>query len=193
MTQSLKFAFLGLTLVSAVGCARSQWHEDRGTNSQGGQPGGNATQTDTPPDTSLTPIAPPSSAPSAPALPGHRPPQAFVDCSSQTLSVEVATVKSGADLKDFWTTVGRYPQIKVTQVSKKKALTTFFLNPTDVSMHACKDQACAEAAGWSNIQNDFMDLNDVTVMCMGAPAPKPAPAPGPAPAPADDGSTDGKG
>lgn len=173
-------AILLLALITLAACSRAQWQEDRGD--------GALAQEQTPPAENPQPLNP--GAP--PSLPSHRPPQTFDSCKSQTLSVVIDTSKTQDNLKDFWTTSARYPLIRVTEAAKTRKKSTFFLTATDKNSHACADQACADEAGWSLIQNDILDLNGMTLMCEGQPAPPDAtPTPAPQPGPADSG--DGRG
>jgi hypothetical protein len=133
-----------VSLTSLAACSRAEWQEDPGrerlAQEQGkGQSG-------------------------EPGLPDS---QKFGDCKSQTLNVTVDTSKSKTGLQDLKTVLARYPQMRVTKASQSKRKSVFYLNPLNASKKACADEACAEGAGWSQIQDDIHSLNGVAVFCEG--------------------------
>ncbi len=156
-----------LSLIALFACARAEWQESRG--------GGALAQEQAPPQ--------------KPAVRDFPDPQKFGECTSQTLKVEVDTSTTQISLKDFETVIARYSRIRVTKAAKTKKRSTFYLNAQDVNQKACADEACAEDAGWSMIQDDIRSLNDTEIQCEGQPAPTPIPTT-PTPKPLEPGTVD---
>ena len=138
-------------LFAMAGCSRAQWQETPGDRA--------LAQQNEPKPTNPSP------------QPTHRPPQTFAECQSQTLSLEVDISKSQDGLRDFKATSARYPQMKLTMAAKTKKKVTFFMNALDAKGHSCDDSTCAEAAGWSQIQDEILELKGMNLQCNGQPAP----------------------
>lgn len=199
MEPSLRRRLLSLSALSLLvlsACAQSAWVENG--------PGTNAAQGDgkTGQESNPTPINPadPPGFPTDPAPPMDAP---FETCTSRSLQADVDLSGGLDNLKDFQTTLKRYPLIKVREISLdlellfnvSPKLKSYRLVPRDSAKAECRTTACAEAAGWTQVQHDLEDLNGVTVQCLGGPAkvsPTEPQTPRAAPG-ADDTDTSGEG
>lgn len=136
MSQARQILTLAVVAIAMAGCARASWSENPGAEIADQQ-----------------------------GQQGAKPTLAFESCASRTLQVDVATVGTQDALKDFNTTMKRFPLVKIKRASASKVLTTFHLTMLDARKHACTEGTCADAAGWTLLQSDCSQLNDVAVTC----------------------------
>lgn len=141
-----------IALVSLASCARAEWQENVGNGKLG--------QAQEPKDQTGKPVPVPAPTPT----PGT---QKFSGCESQTMNVTIDTSKTRAPLQDFKSVAAKYPLMHLTRAVKTKEQTVFFLNARDARGKSCADEACAELAGWSRIQDEVRTLNDVQISCQG--------------------------